>query len=83
MISTFLLKLAAVVVILLLLAFFVVNYVLVFIGKFSEQLRAILRKIFITAAVLYMAAIFFFPKETFEFSQPLIQKIHTVVPGFF
>ncbi len=78
----FIVKLAAVAVLALLLCYFVLNAVLAFISKFSEQLRKMSKNILVAIGAAYVMGLLVAPEYILGISQPLIRLVGKIVPDF-
>ena len=75
-------KLALVCTVALLLSYFVLNAVLAFLSKFSEQLRKMAKNMLIAVGAAYVLGLFIAPVYVLDISKPLIELVSKIAPDF-
>lgn len=75
-------KLAAIAAILLLASYFLLNMVLTFICKFSDQLKKMTKNLMIAAGAAYIIGLIVAPDYIVGLSQPIIRIVGKIAPDF-
>ncbi|MCB0518515.1 MAG: hypothetical protein H6577_10055 [Lewinellaceae bacterium] len=75
-------KLAAIAVVLLLAAYFILNAVLTYISKFSDQIKKMTKNLMIGAGAAYIIGLFAVPDYVLGLSKPIIQIVGKIAPDF-